>query len=221
MIDPVSLIISGASLIISGTTAWLTLLRKGRVQMTQPTTVFFGPDGPSEEGADPKVYLRTLLYSSARRGQIVESMFVKVRRGEASQVFNIWVYGDERLVRGSGMYVGPEGVTCNHHFLLPKDGTEFSFQPGLYQIAVYASLVGQKTPTKLWETGMALTKEHAVAIREQNRGVYFDWGPESASYHAHIEELRITKIAVPQKLLESFVRHGEASADEPYRLRFA
>jgi len=95
--------------------------------MTQPTLVFFGPDGA---GGDPKVFLRTLLYSTAKRGQIVENMFVTLRRHESGQTFNIWVYGDGPLARGSGLFVGESGVTCNHHFLLPKDGTDFQWLPG-------------------------------------------------------------------------------------------
>src|SRR5205085_1280179 len=106
--------------------AWLTLFRRGIVKMTQPTVIFFGPD----MGSEPKVFLRTLFYSTARRGQIVESMFVRVRRFESSQTFNIWVYGDKSLTRGSGLYVGQEGVTCNHHFLLPKDVAQYEFLAG-------------------------------------------------------------------------------------------
>lgn len=90
MTDPISKIIAITALCVSVTTLWLTLLRRGRIRMTQPTTFFFGPDGAK---GLPKVYLRTLLYSTGKRGQIVESMFVKLRRGESVQTFNIWVYG--------------------------------------------------------------------------------------------------------------------------------
>src|SRR5215210_1514775 len=120
MTETISIVISCLALTVSGITAWLTLFRKGAVKMTQPTVIFFGPDMDGE----PKVFLRTLLYCTAKRGQILESMFVRVRRFESSQTFNIWVYGDGPLARGSGLYVGQEGVTCNHHFLLPKDGTQ-------------------------------------------------------------------------------------------------
>src|SRR5436853_6333630 len=102
--DIVSLAISVIALVISATTAWLTLFRRGTVKMTQPTVIFFGPDNDGE--GSPKVFLRTLLYSTAKRGHIVESMWVKLRRGESSQIFNIWVYGDTSLTRGSGLHVG-------------------------------------------------------------------------------------------------------------------
>ncbi len=84
-------------------TAWLTLLRRGAVRMTQPTVVFFGPDGGRADRAPkPKVFLRTLLYSTADRGQVLENMYVVLRRGAESTTFSIWVYGDQSLARGAG-----------------------------------------------------------------------------------------------------------------------
>jgi len=53
--------------------------------MTQPTVIFLGPDGGQKEGERRrlKVYLRTLLFSTARSGQTVESMHVNIQRGES------------------------------------------------------------------------------------------------------------------------------------------
>jgi len=48
MADPISLIISGVLLPISGTTAWFTLLSKGRVRMTRPTIVCFAREASAE-----------------------------------------------------------------------------------------------------------------------------------------------------------------------------
>ncbi len=139
-----TLCISIAALVISAVTAWLTLLRRGTVRMTKPTVMFFGPDGGPHNGAPakPKVFLRSLVYSTGKRGHIIESMFVTLRRGETRQTFNIWVYDQNGLARGSGVYVGDTGVVCNHHFLLPTDGTRFEFLAGDYQVDVYAALGG-------------------------------------------------------------------------------
>jgi len=41
----IALGISGLALAVSGITAWLTLFSPGSLRMTQPTVVFFGPDG--------------------------------------------------------------------------------------------------------------------------------------------------------------------------------
>ena len=66
--------LSALALGVSASTAWLTLFRHGKLRMTQPTVVFFGPDGGRRDGQKPrlKVFLRTLLYSTSRRGQTVE-----------------------------------------------------------------------------------------------------------------------------------------------------
>ncbi|HWN99986.1 MAG TPA: hypothetical protein VNS63_12045 [Blastocatellia bacterium] len=42
--DAASIVISVSALVVSVTTAWLTLFRRGTIRMTQPTLVFFGPD---------------------------------------------------------------------------------------------------------------------------------------------------------------------------------
>ena len=67
-------------------TAWLTLFKRGELLMTQPTSIFFGPDGGFFESSRNKVYLRTLLYSSSRKGQVVESMHVTLERGKQSKI---------------------------------------------------------------------------------------------------------------------------------------
>src|SRR5215813_804961 len=94
-----SLAVAIASLCLSVATAWLTLFRRGAVRMTQPTTIYFGPDGGARRSGRsiPKIYLRSLLYSTAVRGQVVECMFVRIKRGETTQNFNIWVYKDHDL----------------------------------------------------------------------------------------------------------------------------
>src|SRR5947199_1770126 len=103
MVEPISITVAVLSLAISAGTAWLTLFRRGTVRMTQPTVIFFGPDMPRnrDEIPLPKVYLRTLLFSTSKRGRIIESMHVALARNETLQTFNVWVHGDEKLVRGS------------------------------------------------------------------------------------------------------------------------
>lgn len=105
MPQTISIVVSVLALAISVATAWLTLFRRGTVRMTQPTTIYFGADASASPS--PKVYLRTLLYSTAKRGQIIESMFVKLRRGESIQTFNIWGYTEKaRWPVGAGCTLG-------------------------------------------------------------------------------------------------------------------
>jgi hypothetical protein len=186
----ISIGISFFALIVSLMTAWLTWFRKGELRMTQPTVIFFGPDGSSSPGQRRhlKVFLRTLLYSTSRRGQTIESLHVNLQRGESRQNFSIWVYGDERLVRGSGLFVPAEGVACNHHFLLPEDGTDFHFLAGEYILHVYAKRVKARMPKELVSIRLRISEPHAEALQNVNTGIYFDWGPDQQAYQPHIKK---------------------------------
>jgi hypothetical protein len=111
--------ISCLALLVSGITAWLTFFRKGKLVMTQPTVVFFGPDGSRFDSDKNKIYLRTLLYSTAKRGHVVESLHVSLQRNESKQNFNIWVYGEkanlrrgQRFVRSASAAIQPDLLDC-------------------------------------------------------------------------------------------------------------
>lgn len=197
-------IISALALAVSLITAYLTLFRRGTIRMTQPTIIFFGPDGGPREldQASNKVFLRTLLYATSKRGRIIECMFVKIRRGETAQNFNIWAYGDNSLARGSGLFVGENGVACNHHFLLPRDGVSYRFQGGDYEVEVIAKLAGDKRHIKLLTVQLKLPDSLASQLVDTRAGVYFDWGPDSQQYHSHVDIK--TEPIPPQDLLETF-----------------
>lgn len=203
MSEWIALGISGLALVVSGVTAWLTLLRSGTLRMTQPTVVFFGPDGGHGEGKPPKpkVFLRTLLYSTSRKGQTVESMHVSLQRAESKQNFSIWVYGEDRLTRGSGLHVGPEGVVCNHHFLLPEDGAAFRLLNGQYTLKVFAKRVSDPEPRQLATLVLMISESQAKGLERDDAGIYFDWGPDQQAYQAHLE-IRKPK-PLPPWLLEA------------------
>ena len=154
--------------------------------MTQPTVVFFGPDGPSFEHGKNKVYLRTLLYSTAKRGHVLESLNLSLQRNETKQNFNVWVYGEKgELNRGSGLFVPQDGVAFDHHFLLPEDGANFAFLEGTYKLTVMARLVGQSTATQLLSFQLVVTEALAKAVSQPRTAIYFDYGPDQQAYHAH------------------------------------
>lgn len=157
--------------------------------MTQPSAIFFGPDGPSFEGPKNKVYLRTLLYSTAKRGHVLESLYLSLHRNETKQNFNIWVYGEKGdLKRGSGLFVPQEGVTFDHHFLLPADGANFVFLEGRYKLTVCARLVGQTSSIELMTIDLSIGETQAAALAQSRTGVFFDYGPDQQSYHAHVQD---------------------------------
>jgi len=191
MIDPFSLAISVLSLAVSSATAWLTLFRRGTVKMTQPTVIFLGPDQPRShhDTPFPKIYLRMLLFSTAKRGRVIESMHVALRRNETHQNFNVWVYGERgKLMRGSGLFIGETGISADHHFLAPKDGSSFRFTEGHYTLHVFAHLLGDQKPIRLFAQTLDISRDVASALEEQGAGLYFDWGPDSSRYLPHVEK---------------------------------
>ena len=190
MADPYSTSISILALVVSSVTAWLTFFRRGKVKMTQPTVIFFGLESPRsrEETLLPKIFLRTLLFSTSKRGRIIESMHVALSRNETLQNFNIWVYGDDKLVRGSGLFVGENGVAANHHFLVPNDSISFRFTEGRYKLEVFARMLGDKAQTRLFSQILDITRDDSVLLLEPTAGLYFDWGPDSLRYLPHVDQ---------------------------------
>ena len=184
-----SFIISCLALLVSGVTAWLTFFKKGKLMMTQPTVIFFGPDGSRFDSSKNKIYLRTLLYSTAKRGHVLESLHISLQRNESKQNFNIWVYGDKgNLNRGSGLFVPQEGITYDHHFLLPEDGADFKFIEGSYKLIVYAKLVGSTALTELLTIQLTISNNQAMQLAKPNTGIYFDWGPDQQAYYSHVDK---------------------------------
>lgn len=177
-----SIFLSVFALIVSVVNLWLTFFHKGKIRMTQPTVVYLGPDGAGEN----QVFLRTLLFSTSKKGNVIENMFAKVKYGENIQIFNIWVYKEKELVRGSGLFVGENGVALNHHFLLPKEGTQFEFIPGEYLVEIFVKYIGRSRILGLFKSKFTLSDEASKKIKTKDYGAYFDWGPESNSYHCHI-----------------------------------
>lgn len=182
-------VVSLCSLAISAIVAYLTLIRKGQVMMTQPTTIYFGVDAgrTDTKGHGGKVFLRTLLYSTAKRGNVINSLDIRLTRGESTQTFNVWVYGDDNLARGSGLYVGEQGIVTNHHFLPPKDEAEYRFLPGHYRLDLFVAQIDHTTPQLLWSTGLDVPRDLAERMeRAPLGGIYFDWQPNLQTYHPHL-----------------------------------
>jgi len=93
------------------------------------------------------------------------------------------VYGDDRLVRGAGLYVGDTGVVTSHHFLL-SEGEKFDFRDGDYDVRVFGRIVGDRYPKLLIKQKLNLSIAAASALTIKNTGIYFDYGPISGAYIA-------------------------------------
>jgi hypothetical protein len=204
--------ISVLALIVSGTTLWLSHLHRGKLMVTKPTVIFFGPDG-GDTGIS-KLFLRTLLYSTSKRGIVLENLYVRLRRGETQQNFNIWVYGDKELVRGSGLFIGQEGVATNHHFLTPNDVGNFDFAAGEYRLDVFGKTVGASKVHLLSSIELKIDSSEAKKLKQADHGIYFDWGPDAGRYQTKIEGKR-SKADDALKFLEALRDGGPPEKTNP------
>jgi hypothetical protein len=170
--------------------------------MSQPAVIYFGPDGARSEkqAGSPKVFLRALIFATAKRGRIIESMHATLRHDEARQNFHVWVYGNEGLSRGSGLFVGETGVAANHHFVTSRRDPPFVFSAGDYVLEIYAKLLGDVRPVRLLEQRVQVSETEAEALRDPQAGLYFDWGPDAGRYIAHIN--RKNSLPDPEELLQ-------------------
>lgn len=183
--DSISIPISVLSLAISLGTFWLAFIDRGRLKMTKPTIVFFGFDTVPK--VTPKVFLRTLLYSTATRGQVVDGMYVRVRHADDERIFSFWSYGEtEKLSPGSGLYVSRAGMAANHHFVLSVHEPTYQFRPGPYEIDVLADVVGRRESVKLATIKLMLSEEFAAALGRQE-GVLFE-RKIGGEYEGHARE---------------------------------
>ena len=178
----IPLFISAVSLVLSVTVAWLTLLRRGNLGMTQPMLIGF-----LHEAEQPKIFFRAMLYATGKRGHIVEALYLEVREGEATETFSFWMFGEAKELKiGSGLRVGEDGVSFNHHFLPPKDASSFAFLAGEYSIEIHAKILNRTTPMLLSTVTLSLSQQLADALRDSTKGVVFTWRPDTQKYHGDV-----------------------------------
>ena len=130
----ISPIVSVIALAISLFTLWFTILRRGTVRSTHPLFVAFRYDFVDKKVPQAKIFFRALLFSTGKRGQVIESFFLRVHEGSRQAEFSFWGHGDKDLIRGSGLFVPETGVATNHHFNPVDTETLFRFSQGLYSM---------------------------------------------------------------------------------------
>ena len=79
------------------------------------------------------------------------------------------VYGNEKLVRGSGLFVGETGVEASHHFLTPRDENAFRLTEGRYTLDVFARLLGDSSNIRLFSQSLEISREIAAALQIRPR----------------------------------------------------
>lgn len=179
MVDLFSLAVASGSFVISMVALYLTYFHKGSLKLTRPTALFFTRDGIEGQF---KIVITALLYSTAKRGQVVESMFIKLIRDGSTTTFGEWIYWEGSKVHLGGVKVGEEGRSLFDHFILSDDDKNFNFTSGKYLLEIYASQVGNKRPIRLFQTEFVLDAETSETIKPQGRGFALLWNSDNQSY---------------------------------------
>jgi hypothetical protein len=185
--NSVSILISLFAFGVSAFTAWVNFFRRGNVRLTNPAFIAFQYDLVPANQPLAKIFIRALLYSTGKRGHVIENMYLVVRSRDVRQIFSVWGYGDEKLARGSGLFVGETGVAANHHFNPPFDAPMFQFPPGEFQIEIHASLPGKQGSVHLSTVAVTVPSSAHLDSNNPDGSVWFDWEPEAGCYHAQIE----------------------------------
>ena len=170
-----SLIISALALGLSGLTAWLTLLRKGELKITQPTPLLL-----DYEKGFARVSFYTMIYSSAFRGQIIESMHVIVKQNNIEHQFNNWAYSQDSRAYASGCYIKPEGVPQNHQFITSEDNIVFN--TGDITIEVYARLPSKTEAHLLKSIKLTIPENQQQSCRTKSLSLMLEWEPNKQIY---------------------------------------
>jgi len=138
----------------------------------------------------PKVFLRTLLFTTASKGRVVENMYMRLNAPVGTYLFDFWGHTDDagKLTFGSGLFVGQQGVAFNHHFDPPRNPELFLFQDGEYRMEMYATTIGRKTPWKLLDVAFMLDSEQAAELYQiYSRELFLLWNSETRTYDVRAE----------------------------------
>jgi hypothetical protein len=178
----VAIVISLFSLLLSVLTFYLLYLRKGKIQLTQPTIVRFQNYKDDEYGR--KIALRAHVFNSAARGGIVENMWLTIQNKNMTQVFQLWGFSNERdgIERATGFYVSQEGNIFSCYFCPRFQNRSFKFVSGDYKIEVYASAFNQQSTKKISEINLLLTSENCEQLEAHQAEISFELDCESKQY---------------------------------------
>ena len=184
----ISPVVSVIALVVSLFTAWFTIFRRGAIRSTHPSFVSFSYDFVGGKAPWAKIFLRSLLFSTGKRGQVVESLFLRVHEGTRTAEFSFWGYGDKDLVRGSGLFIPESGVATNHHFNPINRETAFLFSSGTYTLELVAKLLGRSSLIPLRTITLEMPNSPFGSTIAHETAVYFNWSPEQSRYIASIEK---------------------------------
>jgi hypothetical protein len=183
----VSPIVSAVALVVSLFTLWFSVLRRGTVQSTHPSFIAFRYDFVGKKVPQAKIFFRALLFSTGKRGQVIESLFLRVCESSRHTEFSFWGLGDKDLIRGSGLFVPETGVATNHHFNPVDSEAMFLFSGGSYSLELVAKLVGKERLLSLWNVTVEMPAGVYGSTIARETAVFYSWSAEQRCYIASVE----------------------------------
>lgn len=184
--DVISLLLSGASFVVSVYTFWLVQFNSGTLKMTRPTYVCLKRDAGSNW---PKLFIRSCLYSTGAKGVAVENLFVRAYKDGQSYLFDYWGHTESgRMTIGSGLFVGPTGTTNDHHFNLRGKPNTLLFASGTYKIDIFATVVGKKSQ-KIGDIEFDIDgQQSAELIQIPSRQLDLYWSADEEHYIGDVRQ---------------------------------
>ena len=180
-------LLSALALLVSLFTLWFTVLRRGTVRSTHPSFIAVRYDFVEKSAPQAKVFLRTLLYCTGKRGQVIETLSLRVKDAERTAEFSFWGYGDKDLIRGSGLFVPETGIATNHHFNPTDSQALFKFSGGVYSLELMAKIVGRESLTSLWRIEVEMPPQAFASSIRRDTAVFFSWSPDLRRYVSSVE----------------------------------
>jgi hypothetical protein len=181
-------VISIIAILISISTAYFNIFHRGTVKMIRPQFFALLPE-ESPFGGCLKFFVRTLLFSTGKRGRVIESIFLDLKQDGKTISFHYWMYGElEQLKIGSGLFVGPDGIAANHHFVPTNTLSVRDFSPGKYEMVIRAVLLGDGSPIVLGNVFFELGNEEVSALTiSKDKAIFFVWDIENKKYKTRID----------------------------------
>jgi hypothetical protein len=90
-------------------------------------------------------------------------------------------YEGGKLTLGSGLFVGPTGIACDHHFN-PHRCSDFHYVEGGYRIEIFVVPVGKEQSTKLMEVAFTVgVQSVADFVRFKDMALFLEWNADRAT----------------------------------------
>ena len=180
-----SAIISALALLVSFANYWSANLKVGQILMTKPTIFFFGWD--QSDHPVPKIFMRSLLFSTANSGRVLEHLYLKIAAPNGESLYSFWGHTQGQpnsLTKGSGLFVGKQGFLADHHFN-PDPATliEVPYPFGTYEIEVIGRQFGDTTDRKMGRYSLELDANLADMLSQKVDGILWSLNPQENKYY--------------------------------------